>query len=119
MRKKFLLCLILDEVCTNILKLRPIIDTTGTPRYSVWKFLKNNYLLCPPENSFNAVIKIKKILSDFFNSSYCNVSFDVETQFTIFPVKRTIDIILKQIFVYKVISRNLKKRSIKKFLLDT
>ena len=119
MRKKFLLCLILDEVCTSILKLRPIIDTTGTPRYSVWKFLKNNYLLCPPANSFNAVIKIKKILSDFFNNSYCNVSFDVETQFTIFPVKWTIDIILKQIFVYKVISRNLKKRSIEKFLLDT
>ena len=36
-----------------------------------------------------------------------------------FPSKKTIDIILKRIYIDKVISTNLKKCSVKKLLLDT
>ena len=53
-----------------------------------------------------------------FLSSFFYVSFDVESLFTNFPIKRTIAIILKRIYIDKVISTNLKKRSMKKLLLD-
>ena len=47
------------------------------------------------------------------------VSFNVESLFTNVPIKRTIDIILKQIYDDNVISTNLKKLTLKKLLLDT
>ena len=53
-----------------------------------------------------------------FLSSFFYVSFDVESLFTNAPMKRTIDIILKRIYVDKAICTNLKKRSMKKLLLD-
>ena len=44
----------------------------------------------------------------------CNyVSFDVKSLFTNVPIKRTIDIILKRIYIDKFISNNLKKRPLK------
>ena len=49
---------------------------------------------------------------------YRYVSFDVESLFTNVPLKKTIDIILKRIFNDKLISTNLKKRSLKKLILD-
>ena len=53
--------------------------------------------------------KIKKMPCNSFNNGYCNVSFDVESQLSNVTIKKTIDIILKQIYVYKVISPNLRK----------
>ena len=108
----------------NIPKFRPIVDTTGTPHYSAGKFLTN--LLNPLamneftlKDSFDAVNKIKNIPSHLFDDRYNYVSFDMESLFTNVPIKRTIDVILKPIYIDKVISTNLKKRSIKKPLLDT
>ena len=49
---------------------------------------------------------------------YRYVSFDVESLFTNVPLKKTMDIILKRIFNDKLISTNLKKRSLKKLILD-
>ena len=46
------------------------------------------------------------------------VSFGVESLFTNALIKRSIDIILKRIYIDKVITTNLKKGSVKKLLLD-
>ena len=44
--------------------------------------------------------------------------FYVESLFINFPIKVTIDMTLKQIYVDKIIPPNLKKHSMKKLLLD-
>ena len=71
------------------------------------------------KDSFDAVNKIKNIPSHLFDDRYNYVSFDMESLFTNVPIKRAIDVILKPIYIDKVISTNLKKRSMKKPLLDT
>ena len=108
----------------NIPKFRPTVDTTGTPHYSAGKFLTN--LLNPLsmkeftlKDSFDAVNKVKSIPLHFFEDGCNYISFDAESLFTNFTIKRTIDIILKRIYINKIISTNLKKHSMKKLLLDT
>ena len=109
---------------SNIPKFRPIVDTTGIPHYSAGKFVTN--LLDPLsinkftlKDSLDAVNKIKSISPHLFDDGYNYVYFDVESLFTNVPIKRAIDIILKRIYIDKVTSTNLKKRSMKKLLLDT
>ena len=105
----------------NTRKFRPIVDSTGTPHYSAGKFLTN--LLNPLavneyklKDSFDAVNKIQNMPPPLFDNGCNYVSFDVESLFTNVPIRRTIDIILKRIYIDKVISTNLKKRSKKKLL---
>ena len=43
----------------------------------------------------------------------------MESLFTSVPIKRTVDIILRQIYQDRVVSMNLKKRTLKKIILDT
>ena len=74
------------------------------------EFTLNEFTL---KHSFDAVNKIKYISPHLFDEGYNYVSFDVESLFTNVPIKRTIDIILKQIHIDKVISTNLTKRSMK------
>ena len=128
----------MPKICgeySNIPKFRPTVEATGMLHYSAEKFLTN--LLNPLsmsestlKDSFDAVRKIKNIPPHLFDEGYNHVSFNVESLFTNVPVKRTIDIIfkriyfdidiiLKRIYFGKVISTNLKKRSMKKLLLDT
>ena len=45
--------------------------------------------------------------------------FDAESLFTNVPIKKTIDVIATQIYNDHSISTNLKKRSLKKLILDT
>ena len=71
------------------------------------------------KDSFDAVAKIKNIPLHMFDDGYNYVSFDVESLFTNVSIKRTIDIILKRIYIDKVISTKFKKRSMKNLLLDT
>ena len=71
------------------------------------------------KDSFDAVNKIKNTPTHMLDDGYYYVSFDVESLSTNVPIERTIDIILKQIYIDKVISTNLKKRSMKKLLIDT
>ena len=71
------------------------------------------------KDSFDAVAKIKNIPLHMFDDGYNYVSFDVESLFRNVSIKRTIDIILKRIYIDKVISTNFKKRSMKNLLLDT
>ena len=108
----------------NIPKFRPIIDTTGTSHCLVGKYLAS--LLYPLttnefsiKDSFDAASKIKAIPSYLFENGYQCISFDVESLFTNVLIKRTVDIILRQINQDRVISTNLKKRTLKKLILDT
>ena len=68
--------------------------------------------------SFDAFNKIRNIPFHLFDDGYNYVSFDVEPIFTNVPINGTTDIILKRIYIDNAISTNLKKRSIKKLLLD-
>ena len=102
---------------------RPIIDTTSTPYYGIGKFLSN--FLRPltindhiVSDTFQAVERIRNIPPEIFSSGYKYVSFDVESLFTSVPLKKTIEIILKKIYTEKVISTTIKKRTLKKLLLD-
>ena len=47
------------------------------------------------------------------------MSFDVESLLINVPIKKTIDVILTRIYNDHTISTNLKKRSLKKLILDT
>ena len=63
----------------------------------------------PLKNSVPAVNRIQDIPSSLFVNGYKCVSFDVESLFTNAPIKKTIDIILTQIYNDHIISTNLKK----------
>ena len=86
---------------SNIPKFRPIIDTTGTPHCLVGKYLAS--LLNPltineysVKDSFDAANRIKGISQHLFENGYQYISFDVESLFTNVPIKRTVDLILKE-----------------------
>ena len=100
-------------------KFRPIIDT-GTPHYGVGKFLSN--LLKPltlnehaVPDTFNAIDRIRNISPDLFENGYKYVSFD----FTNVPLGKTINVILKKIYNDNIINTTLKKRTLKKLILDS
>ena len=108
----------------NLPSFRPIIDTTSTPYYNIGKFLSsllqplthNDYNL---KDSFDAVKRIRSIPPELFDNGYQFVSFDVQSLFTNVPVKKTINIILDRVYNKKLINTNLKKRTMKKLLLDS
>ncbi len=102
---------------------RPIIDTTGTAYQPIAKYLTrvlnpltmNAYTL---KDSFEAVSRIQNIPVNLFRDGYRFVSFDVKSLFTNVPLKKTINIILDRIYNKKEINTTLKKRTLKKLLLD-
>ena len=107
----------------NLPPFRPIIDTTGTAHYFTAKFLAN--LLKPLttnqftfDDSFDAARQINNIPKELFNCNYKYVSFDAVSLFTNVPLRKTVNIILKRVYTDKLIQTNLKKRSLKKLLLD-
>ena len=95
---------------------RPIIDTIGTIHSSVGKYLsevlypltQNQFSL---KDLFDAANRINSILPEVKN---CNdlvfVSLDVVSLFTNFPLKKTVNIILKRVYNKKEISTTLSKR---------
>jgi hypothetical protein len=104
-------------------KFRPIVDTTNTPHYNVGKFLSS--LLNPLtlndhslSDSFDAVININNIPKHLFQEGYQFISFDVESLFTNIPLSRTDKIILDRIYKDELIATTLKKRTLKKLILD-
>ena len=71
------------------------------------------------KDSFDAANRIKVISQHLLENDYQYISFDVESLFTNVPTKRTADLILKRIYTDKLVSTNLKKRTLKKLILDT
>ena len=104
--------------------LRPIVDTIGSTHYGVGKFItkllnpltQNAYSL---KDSFEAAEKIKAIPQSLYDDGYVLVSFDVKSLFTNVPLRKTVNIILDRIYNQKVITTNLKKRTLKKLIMDT
>ena len=61
---------------------------------------------------------IQAIPTELFNQGYKFISFNVTSLFTNVSLKRTVNIILKRIYVDNVIPSTLRKRTIKKLILD-
>ena len=76
----------------------------------------NDYNL---KDSFDAVKRIRSIPPELFDNGYQFVSFDVQSLFTNVPVKKAINIILDRVYNKKLINTNLKKRTMKKLLVDS
>ena len=102
---------------------RPVIDKTNTPRYGIAKYL--SLLLYPltindysAKDSFEAAKLIETVLLKLSNQGYKFISFDVTSLFSAVPLKITVNIILKRIYVDKVIPTSLRKCTMKKLILD-
>ena len=107
----------------NIPSFCPILDATCTVYYGVGKYLSN--LLNPLtsneyslKDSFEATQRIHTILTELFAECYRYVLFDVVSLFTNVPPKKTIEIFLKRVFNDQIVQTKLKKRTLKKLLLD-
>lgn len=70
------------------------------------------------KDSFEAVDRIKSIPSDLFDQGYRYVSFDVTSLFTNVPLEKTINIVLDRIYDQNLVQTKLKKRTLKKLLLE-
>ena len=70
------------------------------------------------DDSFDAAKKIKNIPKKFFNCDYKCVTFDAVSLFTKVPLRKTVNVILKRVYQDRLIKTNLKKRSLKKLLID-
>ena len=105
--------------------LRPIVDTIGSTHYGVGKFItkllnpltQNDYSL---KDSFEAAHRIRNDIPDsLYDEGYVLVSFDVKSLFTNVPLKKTIDVILDRVYNQRLVTTNLKKRTLKKLIEDT
>ena len=93
----------IKQININDLKLRPIIDQTGTHLYDCSKIIAqyvqplaiNEYAISDPL-SFPDIIRENPLDS---NEEY--VSYDVDSLFTSIPLGETIDFILDEIYVRK------------------
>ena len=107
----------------NLPPFRPIIDTTGTAYQLLAKYLArllnpltmDSYTL---KDSFDAASCIQNIPEHLFRDGYRFASFDVKSLFTNVPLKKTINIILDQIYNKNLINTSLTKRTLKKLILD-
>ena len=104
----------------DIIPFRPIVDTTSTLHCGIGKYLSsllnpltiNNYSV---EDSFEATKHIKATPPELFNEGCKFISFNVTSLFTNSPLNRTVNIILKQIYVIPTTLTNYK---MKKLILD-
>ena len=105
--------------------LRPIVHTIGSTHYGVGKFLtnllkpltQNEYVL---KDSFEAANRIRtNVTEELYEEGYVLVSFDVKSLFTNVPLKKTLDVILDRVYNQQLITTKLKKRTLKKLILDT
>ena len=100
-------------------------DTIGSTHYGVGKFItrllnpltQNDYSL---KDSFETAERIRANIPDsLYDEGYVLVSFDVKSLFTNVPLKKTIDVILDRVYNQRLINTKLKKRTLKKLILDT
>ena len=112
----------IEDINIQDLKLRQIIDQTGTYIYNASKVIAN-YLKPIAKNDFTISDKLSfpDMLKKAVNSEdYENVSYDVESLFPNIPVKETIEYILHKIYVDKSIKplKVCKKSIFKKLLVN-
>ena len=109
----------IEDINVKDLKLRPIIEQTGTYIYDVSKviakFLKP---LARNEFTISDTLAFPELLKNIENSDdYEDVSYDVESLFTSIPIKETIDYIIHKIYTKNVIEPMCKKSICKKLLI--
>ena len=110
----------MEDITVADLKLRPIIDQTGTHIYNASKVI-SKYLEPLTKNEYvinNTLIFPEIIKSVPLQEDEEDVSYDVESLFTSIPVKETIEFILDEIYVRKTIKPFCSKRLIFKRLLE-
>ena len=109
----------LNDITVENLKLRPIIDLTGTYTYNTSKVIAN-YLRPLSKNQYTIsdTLKFPDLLkSADTNANYEDVSYDVESLFTSIPVAETIEYILKRIYTNKELKPLCKMSIFKKLLI--
>ena len=108
----------------NLPKFRPIVDTTETVHYHVGKYLSELFNLLTSneytiKDSFEAATRINNIPLELFDQGYIFVSFDVVSLFANVPLQKAINIILKKVYVEKVINTTINKNTMRKLIKDT
>ena len=94
----------LNDITVENLKLRPIIDLTGTYTYNTSKVIAN-YLRPLSKNQYTISDTLKFLnlpKSADPNANYKDVSYDVESLFISIPVAETIEYILKHIHQQRI-----------------
>ena len=107
-----------NDITLDKLKLRPIIDQTGTYIYNASKVVAK-YLrpLSKNKYSIDDTLTFPELLKNTEESDdYEDVSYDVENLFTSIPVKETIDYIIEKNYVRKEIKPFCKKSIFVKLL---
>ena len=108
----------LEEINVDQLKLRPIIDQTGTYIYNASKVIAK-YLKPLAKNEFTIsdTVTCPDLVKNVSNSNeYEDNSYNVESLFTSIPVEETINYIVDRIYVRKEIELLCKKSIFKKLL---
>ena len=93
----------LNDITVENLKLRPIIDLTGTYTYNTSKVIAN-YLRPLSKNQYTIsdTLKFPDLLKSADTNDNCeDVSYDVESLFTSIPVAETIEYILNRVYINK------------------
>ena len=108
-----------DDINIKELKLRPIIDQTGTCYYKTGKVIAQ-YLKPLTKNEF--VINNTQDFPSMLNRVELSedeedVSYDVESLFTNIPINETIDFICDEIYIHKKLQPICKRSIFKKLLL--
>ena len=109
----------LNNITVENLKLRPIIDLTGTYTCSTSKVIAN-YLRPLSKNQYTIsdTLKFPDLLKrEDINDNYEDVSYDVEPLFTSIPVAETIEYILNRVYTNKELKLLCKKSIFKKLLI--
>ena len=107
-----------DDINIKELKLRPIIDQTGTCYYKTGKVIAQ-YLKPLTNNEFviNSTQDFPSMLNTVELSEDEDVSYDVESLFTNIPINKTIDFICDEIYIHKKLQPICKRSIFQKLLL--
>ena len=109
-----------NDITINQLKFRPIIDQTGTYTYNAAQVI-SQYLkpLCKNEFTIEDTQSFSKTIRDLppLEDEEEDVSYDVESLFTNIPIEETVNYILDQIYVRKVIAPICTKLIFKRLLM--
>ena len=106
----------IEDINIKDLKVRPIIDQSGTYIYDASKVI-GNYLKPLAKNNFiiSDTLSFPGMLTEAVNTEdYEDVSYGVESLFTSIPVKETIEYILHKTYVDKLMKPFCEKSIFKK-----
>ena len=109
-----------EEMTVENVKLRPIIDQTGTHTHAAAKII-SKYLQPLAKNDFiiEDSLKFPGILKETPTTNELeDVSYDAESLFTSIPVNETIDFIIDEIYTRKIIKPFCDKKLIFRRLLE-